>query len=122
MADRLEAIRARLVKLQREADILERAASERVKTAAKVIAKYDLSPADFDAAFRLNRRDSQKGHRRSPIAGRHIAPKYRDRAGNTWTGRGRTPLWLVAAEKAGKSRDSFLIDRNAKRAGRKASA
>jgi DNA-binding protein H-NS len=36
-----------------------------------------------------------------------VAVKYRDDKGNTWTGRGKTPRWLVEAEKSGKSRDSF---------------
>ena len=38
-----------------------------------------------------------------------MAIKYKDEKGNTWTGRGRSPFWLVAAEKAGKKRDSFLV-------------
>jgi DNA-binding protein H-NS len=38
-----------------------------------------------------------------------VAIKYRDEAGNTWTGRGKTPRWLVEAEKAGKPRESFKI-------------
>lgn len=41
-----------------------------------------------------------------------VAPKYRDprNPANTWTGRGRTPLWMVAAIKGNKAkRDDFLI-------------
>ena len=39
-----------------------------------------------------------------------VAVKYRDKAGNTWTGRGRMPRWMVAATKGGKAkRDDFLI-------------
>jgi DNA-binding protein H-NS len=41
-----------------------------------------------------------------------VAVKYRDpsNAANTWTGRGRMPLWLVAATKGGKAkREDFLI-------------
>ena len=40
------------------------------------------------------------------------APKYRDPKNpeNTWTGRGRMPLWMVAATKANKAKkDDFLI-------------
>ena len=32
--------------------------------------------------------------RRNPMKGRKVAIKYRDRAGNTWTGRGAQPVWL----------------------------
>ena len=41
---------------------------------------------------------------------RQVAPKYRHpESGETWTGRGKPPRWLVAAETAGAERDSFLI-------------
>jgi DNA-binding protein H-NS len=48
--------------------------------------------------------DGRKGKRGK------VAVKYRDRAGNTWTGRGRMPRWLVAATKGGKAKkEDFLV-------------
>jgi DNA-binding protein H-NS len=41
------------------------------------------------------------GKRRSP------AVKYRSPSGETWTGRGRTPRWLVSLEAEGKKREDF---------------
>jgi len=39
-----------------------------------------------------------------------VAVKYRDKAGNTWTGRGRMPRWMVAATKGGKAKkEDFLV-------------
>jgi DNA-binding protein H-NS len=41
-----------------------------------------------------------------------VTPKYRDPKNpeNTWTGRGRMPLWMVAATKGNKAKkDDFLI-------------
>jgi DNA-binding protein H-NS len=39
-----------------------------------------------------------------------VAVKYRDKAGNTWTGRGRMPRWMTAATKGGKAKkEDFLI-------------
>jgi len=35
--------------------------------------------------------------------------KFKDAEGNKWTGRGRAPLWIVEAEKAGKDRSSFAV-------------
>ena len=59
--------------------------------------------------------------RRSKLAGRKVAPKYRDRSGNTWSGRGAQPRWMTAAIKAGARRDDFLIAKKpAKAAKRKA--
>ncbi|MGY0505545.1 H-NS histone family protein [Luteimonas sp. e5] len=42
-----------------------------------------------------------------------VPPKYRDPANpeNTWTGRGRQPLWLVAYTDAGRDVNEFLIDK-----------
>lgn len=48
----------------------------------------------------------RKTHR---MKGRHVAPLFRGPKGETWSGRGRTPLWLVALEKKGKIRESFRI-------------
>lgn len=41
--------------------------------------------------------------------------KYRDADGNTWTGRGRKPKWLIAAINAGAKLDDFrtYADRSA---------
>jgi DNA-binding protein H-NS len=37
---------------------------------------------------------SRRKTRRSSLKGRKAAVKYRDRAGNTWAGRGAQPVWL----------------------------
>jgi DNA-binding protein H-NS len=43
--------------------------------------------------------------------GRKVAAKYAnpDNASETWTGRGRKPLWLAARLKAGEKQEKFLI-------------
>ena len=38
-----------------------------------------------------------------------VAAKYRGPNGETWSGRGLTPKWLVALEAAGQPKASFLI-------------
>jgi DNA-binding protein H-NS len=105
MARRLETIRAQIRKLEKQAKALERGANEGIKAVALVIAKYGLSPSDLKQAMGMGGRRG----RRSSLAGRPVPAKYRDDKGNTWTGRGRPPLWLVAAEKAGQKRETFLI-------------
>jgi len=52
--------------------------------------------------------------RTSPAKGRKlgkVAPKYRNPANKaeTWTGRGKQPLWLAAQIKKGKKIEEFLI-------------
>ena len=54
--------------------------------------------------------------KKSNLAGRKLAPKYRDKSGNTWSGRGAQPRWMTAAIKAGAKRGDFLIAKPASRA------
>jgi DNA-binding protein H-NS len=51
----------------------------------------------------------------SKMKGRKVAPKYRNlqNRSETWAGRGAMPRWMAAAVKAGKKRESFLIDKSA---------
>lgn len=58
----------------------------------------------FDIQELFGRKGNGKGTRGK------VAVKYRDSAGNTWTGRGRMPRWMVAATKGGKAKkEDFLI-------------
>lgn len=45
----------------------------------------------------------------SKRAGVAVAAKYRGPNGETWTGRGLTPKWLVALVAQGQSKESFAI-------------
>ena len=74
-----------------------------------LVARADQLRRDF------SKLSSQGG---SPLKGRKVAVRYRDRAGNTWAGRGARPRWLVAAIKGGKKLDDFLIEKSARK-GRK---
>ena len=48
---------------------------------------------------------------RSPLKGRKVPIKYRDRSGNTWAGRGAQPRWLTAKLKAGAKLKDFAVKR-----------
>ena len=98
-------IHAQIRELEKQARKLEMGARKGLRAAARVIAKHDLSMSDLKEAFSLSRGKSKRAASRSKVA-----VKYADGNDNTWTGRGRTPLWLVAAEKAGKKREAFLVD------------
>ena len=58
---------------------------------------------------------SSRGRAGSILRGKKVPPKYRDRAGNTWAGRGAKPRWLVAAIKEGKKLEDFAIEKTATR-------
>jgi DNA-binding protein H-NS len=46
---------------------------------------------------------------RKSLTGTKVAPKYRGPGGETWAGRGATPVWMREAIKTGKKREDFLI-------------
>ena len=54
---------------------------------------------------------SKRGPKKGAIKGSKVAAKYRNPkdASQTWAGRGRQPLWLVAALKRGQKLESFLV-------------
>jgi len=63
-----------------------------------------LSRRAAEVKDQLRRLDGDSGYKRgdeSPLKGRKVAVKYRDRSGNTWAGRGAQPVWLRAQLKAG---------------------
>ena len=50
-----------------------------------------------------------------PLAGRKAPIKYRDRAGNKWSGRGAQPRWLREKLKGGAKLADFAVDKSKKR-------
>lgn len=98
-------IQSRIRALKKTARALELQAHRRLVSAAKLISRLGLSPQELKEAYRMSRPETSR---------RKLGPapiKYRDRKGNSWSGRGKTPRWLVVAEEAGKKRESFLVRR-----------
>jgi len=102
----LSVIRAQIRALEKRAKSIEAKADKRITALMRLISRHSLSLADWKHAVSLS-----KGGKRapSPRKGKPVPVKYADEKGNKWTGRGRPPLWLVAAEKAGRKRESFLV-------------
>jgi DNA-binding protein H-NS len=101
----LKSIQAQILALEARAEALKNAEKPGIKQLKALISKYKLSPTDVKLAL------NGRGSKRSALAGRKVKPKYRNPADKreTWTGRGRQPLWLVASLKSRKKLDSFLI-------------
>jgi len=101
----LKSIQAKIRALEAKAEKLANKDKPGIKQLRAVLIKYRLSPADVKLAMNGRRRNG------SSLAGTKVKPKYRNPAdkAETWTGRGRQPLWLVAALKSGKKQDAFLI-------------
>jgi DNA-binding protein H-NS len=49
--------------------------------------------------------------RGSAMKGRKVPIKYRDKAGNTWAGRGARPVWLREKLKAGAKLEDFALEK-----------
>ena len=100
-------IQAQIAELQRRADAIR--ASERTTAIANIkslMAMFEISASE------LSREIDESPRARTHKTKAHVqkvAPKYRDIAGNEWSGRGLQPRWLKAAIANGMSAESFLI-------------
>lgn len=99
-------LQAQIAKLHERAEAIKAkeidGVIDRIKTA---IEHYSLTPTDLfgphagKAAKVKPKTQSLAKKRRKQSAAQ---PRYRDDAGNTWTGHGRRPRWFVAALEGGK--------------------
>lgn len=96
MPTELTILQARIRSLKEDARRIERDADRRLRAVAAAIARHGLTLDELREAYAMSRTNT-------------ALAKYRDGKGNCWIGRGRPPLWLTAAEKAGTPRDSFLV-------------
>lgn len=64
-----------------------------------------------DRIAALNRFDPSQINSNNPTSLGKLPIKYRnpDNPAEAWTGRGKTPRWMVAAVKKGKRREDFLV-------------
>ena len=111
MAKTLGQIQKQIAKLQQEADALKSkevgGVIERVKEA---IAHYGLTAAHLFGGSSAAGKPARKTRgARKKVAGRKsagrksVSPmKFRDDAGNAWTGHGRRPKWFTDAIAGGK--------------------
>jgi DNA-binding protein H-NS len=103
----LEVLNRKIRELQAKAQQLEQTEKPGIKQLRALLKKYRLGPADVKIA--LN--GSVRSGRGSKLKGQKVPAKYRnpDKRSETWTGRGRMPLWMAALVKKGKKPDDFLI-------------
>jgi DNA-binding protein H-NS len=103
----LKALQRKIRELQAKAEKLERGEKPGISQLRAVLRKFSLGPADVKIALNGKSRTG----RNSKLKGRKVRPKYHnpDKRSETWTGRGRMPLWMAALLKKGKKQDDFLI-------------
>ena len=101
-------IKTQIAKLQKQLVSAENQKQPAIRKVLALMQKLGVTLADLRGA---------EGAAQPKAAGRKAAGrklgsvpvKYRDENGNTWTGRGRTPRWLVEAEAGGKNRQQFQV-------------
>jgi DNA-binding protein H-NS len=108
MAKTLGQIEKQIAALQRRADaIKKRDVAGVVARIKEAIAYYGLTAQELGfggAPARKTRGPGKKtGARKAKAAKPALPPKFRDAAGNTWSGRGRRPRWYVEAIAQGKT-------------------
>lgn len=69
--------------------------------------EYEITPEEIAQAYE---RRSKSSKSKSTAPARFKNPE----TGDTWTGRGRPPRWIVDAESKGQHREQFLIKDNEK--------
>jgi len=107
-----EALKAKIAALQKQLVAAENDKAPAIRKVRALMKKLGVTVADLakKPADQKSRKAAPKSARKTAQKkGAKIPVKYRDDNGNAWTGRGKTPLWIVEAEKAGKSRDSFKV-------------
>lgn len=87
-----------------EQAIAERQISERASLREKMMAM--ATEAGFSIDELVGGKPAGKAGTRAPVAIKYRNPKDPTQ---TWTGRGRPPLWMVALMKKGAKKESFLI-------------
>jgi DNA-binding protein H-NS len=110
MATTLEAMQAKIKKLQAQADaLIAKQSSGVIEKIRELMAKHGLTTADVDSHTSGKRR-AAKAVVKTMSKGSVAAVKYRDpKSGATWSGHGRAPRWIAAA----KNRDKYLVDAGA---------
>ena len=111
-----EALKARIAALQKQlaaAEISKAPAIRKVRALMKKLGVTVADLAETPAAKAVNngpRRGRPKKAGDAPKKpAMKIPVKYRDANGNAWTGRGKTPKWILEAEKAGRTRAEFVV-------------
>jgi DNA-binding protein H-NS len=117
-------LQAQIAKLQAQAEDLRKSEVGQVVAQIRAaIAHYRLTAVDlgFASSAPAGKRGKAAKAAPAPAAGKRAAKtakkakkftvpvRYRDDKGNTWTGRGNKPRWLVAAMAEGKKQEDFLL-------------
>ena len=111
-----DTVKARIAALQKQLAAAENSKAPAIRKVRALMKKLGVTMADLAETPKAKavKRGSRRGRpRKADTAPRKpatkIPVKYRDANGNAWTGRGKTPTWILESEKTGKSREEFRV-------------
>ena len=111
MAKSLTQLKKQIAVLERQAEVLRKKEAKDVIARMKdAIAHYELTAQDlgFSSAATPRKAAAKGSAARKPGRRKGAGKiKFRDAAGNTWTGHGRRPQWFLDALASGKSADDM---------------
>lgn len=105
-------IQAEIDRLQKEADAIKtRELAEVIDRIKTAIAHYNLTAEDLGFVVRARRSAHAAGARSKTRRAKRAAGviKFRDEAGNAWTGVGKRPRWYLQALASGKKPEELLV-------------
>lgn len=103
MAKTIAQIEAEIAKLRKQKDAIRaREVAGVIRRIRKAIDYYGLTAEELGFGPGTRGKAARKTSRK-------VAVKFRDGAGNEWSGRGRRPAWFIAALAAGRSIDELEV-------------
>ena len=97
-------------KVELDKQITKAKAEEKAAVLAHIrsaMEQYEITVEELTAAPKRGRKPgSTDTAERKPVA-----PKYRNEAGDTWTGRGKQPKWVAEALAGGLTLEDLLIEK-----------
>lgn len=93
---------------KKEKALLDRSNNKDLLRIVALIAKAGLSASEVVAAMKGGKRGPKR--KASKLAGVKVKPKYQNPkdTSQTWTGRGRAPVWAAALQKSGKLESALI--------------
>lgn len=110
----LREIKSQIEQLEKKAVAVKRSETKKVIAQIKALMKeFELSPRDLGfTSPDVGRNALTKPKKKSikKVRTRRLIPvKYRNASGDTWTGRGKKPVWLATAIANGASIEEFRV-------------
>ena len=117
---KLDLIRKKINELKKQEQKLLKGRAVYLDRVLKQLAAKGVTIEELNAHLKqkpgaaLRKRKSSRAAEGSAVsdARSKVQVKYRDPSGNTWTGRGNAPKWLVEFERNGGKREELLVSRS----------